>query len=132
VGGSSLFPPTQDVPPGGGRRAVGWEAWWGAVVTTLPLNRLFSFFVAWACASAGQMFARARFPVCIGRVLPWAGRPVILAVEPGSRRDLGRCLRGTGDPAVTMRGREALRYAPQNPQFAEDLDRLRHTRQNNE
>jgi hypothetical protein len=25
----------------------GWEAWWEAVVTTLPLNRLFSLFQAW-------------------------------------------------------------------------------------
>ena len=50
VGGSWLFPPTEDVPPGAGRRVVGWEAWWVDVVATLPLNRRFFFWV-WIRAS---------------------------------------------------------------------------------
>ncbi len=43
---SSIFPPTQDVPPGAGRGAVGEEAWWEGVAVTLPLNRLYLFLVA--------------------------------------------------------------------------------------
>jgi hypothetical protein len=49
VGGSGIFPPTQDVPPGAGRRVAGGEAWWVDVVATLSLNRL--FFWVWICAS---------------------------------------------------------------------------------
>jgi hypothetical protein len=41
VGGLSIFPPTQDVTPGVGRRVVGEEALCGHVVSPLPLNRLF-------------------------------------------------------------------------------------------
>ena len=103
-----------------GRRPTWWwteGGWLGGVVggrghdpsPEPPLLFLPGLGLCFGGANAGT---RARFPVCIGRVLPWAGRPVIPAVEPGSRRDLGRCFRGTGDPAVTMRGREALRYAP--------------------
>ena len=47
-------------------------------------------------------------------------------------RDLGHCFGGVGGPAVTMRCREILRHAAEDRQLAKDLDRLRHTRQNNE
>ena len=41
MGGSSIIPPTEDIPPGAGRSEVGWEAWWEGVVANFPLNRLF-------------------------------------------------------------------------------------------
>jgi chromosomal replication initiation ATPase DnaA len=47
-------------------------------------------------------------------------------------RDLGRCFGGIGGPAVTMRCRAILRHAAKDRQLAQDLDRLRHTLQNNE
>jgi hypothetical protein len=43
VGGSSIFPPTEDVPHGAGRTVAGYEAWWVVVVVTFPLNHLFFF-----------------------------------------------------------------------------------------
>jgi REP element-mobilizing transposase RayT len=47
-------------------------------------------------------------------------------------RDLGRYFGGIGGPAVTMRCRAILRHAAKDRQLAKDLDRLRHTLQNNE
>ena len=47
-------------------------------------------------------------------------------------RDLGRYFGGIGGPAVTMRCREVRRRAAKDRQLAKDLDRLRHTLQNNE
>jgi hypothetical protein len=59
--------------------------------------------------------------------------PFCLALDfSGLRcRDLGRRLGGIGGPAVTMRCRQILRAAAQDRQLAKDLDRLRHTLQNN-
>jgi chromosomal replication initiation ATPase DnaA len=72
-------------------------------------------------APGGKRNHRRDVAICLAR--EFSGLPC---------RDLGRSFGGIGGPAVTMRCRAILRHAAQDRQLAKDLDRLRHTLQNNE
>ena len=80
MGGSSIVPPTPDVPPGPGGRVVGEEAWGVRVVPISPLNRLLGFAAGGGRDALGgssgarqrllgwpTSAAHARLGACVGR-----------------------------------------------------------------